>query len=125
MIEIFILPLEYILDPRTYANLNRYIMGILFFPPLCIIAIFETYFDTTRHSAFLSLSQDIDEFGPGAQNPEPQRSDDEFGPGEEEEKVISRVSFEDLKNQMPSLLRSTDGQILWEVSLIVAIRVHY
>lgn len=117
MIEIFILPLEFVLDARTYATLNRYVMGVLFFPPLCTIAIFETYFDTTRHSAFLSLSEDIDEFGPGAKDPEPQRSQDQFGPGEEEEKVICKVSFEDLKNQMPSLLRSTDGQILWEVSL--------
>ena len=119
MIELCILPLEYVLAPRTYANLNRYIMGVLFFPPLCTIAIFETYLDKTRYSAFLSLSQDIDEFGPDAEDPEPQRTDDCYGPGEEDEKVISRVAFEDLKKVLPSLLRSTEGQILFEVSHIV------
>lgn len=38
------------LSPKHYATLNRWVMGILFFIPLVLIASFESVFDRRRHT---------------------------------------------------------------------------
>lgn len=46
-----------------------------------------------------------------------------MGDAEEEGLEISKVLFEELKKALPSLTRSVQGEILWEVSLGLSKRV--
>ncbi|GAA5881654.1 hypothetical protein JCM16303_005529 [Sporobolomyces ruberrimus] len=121
LIEIFILPLEWVLSRKTYAKLNRIIMGFLFCIPLCVIALFESHLDRGRNEEFQSLLEEPDEYQDAEENPEPWHGEndngeaDDFGDVEEEGKEISKVKFEDLKKKMPSLTRSVSGEILWQV----------
>ncbi|GAA6008524.1 hypothetical protein JCM11491_004508 [Sporobolomyces phaffii] len=121
LIEIFILPLEWVLSRKTYAKLNRWLMGILFCIPLCVISLFESHLDRGRSEEFQSLLEEPDEYQDAEENPEPWHGEnnngeaDDFGDVEEEGKEISKVKFEDLKKKMPSLTRSVSGEILWQV----------
>jgi hypothetical protein len=38
------------LSSKNYAKLNRWVMGIIFFIPLVLIASFESTFDTRKHT---------------------------------------------------------------------------
>lgn len=136
MVEICILPLEFVLSSKAYTKLNRYLMGTLFCVPLCVsallasattwltlhpphscaIALFETHFDGTRAKDFAALTEEPDEFGDAEEDPQPCRTTDDMGDAEEEGLEISKVSFEELKKALPSLTRSVQGEILWEVS---------
>lgn len=121
LIEIVILPLEYVLDRKTYAKLNRYIMGFLFCLPLCIIASWESYLDKGRHEEFLALLEEPDEYQDAEENPDAWHGDndngeaDDMGEPDEVGKEISKVKFEDLKKKMPNLEKSVTGDILWQV----------
>jgi len=123
LIEIVILPLEFVLDRKTYAKLNRYIMGFLFCLPLCIIATWESYLDKGRHEEFLALLEEPDEYQDAEENPDAWHGDndngeaDDMGDADEVGKEISKVKFEDLKKKMPNLEKSVTGDILWQVSL--------
>ncbi|ORY54375.1 hypothetical protein BCR35DRAFT_296731 [Leucosporidium creatinivorum] len=115
LIEVCILPLEFVLSTKAYAQLNRYLMGTLFCVPLCAIALFETHFDGTRAKDFAALTEEPDEFGDAEEDPQPCRTSDDMGDAEEEGLEISKVSFEELKKALPSLTRSVQGEILWEI----------
>jgi hypothetical protein len=54
-------------------------------------------------------------FGDAEEDPQPCRTSDDMGDAEEEGLEISKVSFEELKKALPSLTRSVEGEILWEV----------
>ncbi|GAA6060814.1 hypothetical protein JCM10212_000587 [Sporobolomyces blumeae] len=121
LVELFILPLEWIVSPKTYAKINRVIMSCLFCIPLCTIAMFESYFDKRRREEYLELLEEPDEYQDAEEDPSPWRGEeangdeDEMGPPEEEGKEISRVKFADLKAKMPNLTRSVSGEILWQI----------
>lgn len=85
-------------------------------PDSCVIALFETHFDRTRSRDYAALTEEPDEFGDAEEDPEPCRTADEMGDAEEEGLKISTTSFEELKKALPSLTRSVQGEILWEVS---------
>lgn len=82
-----------------------------------IISIYETHFDTARKRDFLALTQEEDPFTNNEEDPEPQDEDDQYGKGDKGRK-ISTKSFEELKKGLPSLMRSTLGEILYEVTEI-------
>ncbi|GAA5930927.1 uncharacterized protein JCM15063_002498 [Sporobolomyces koalae] len=121
LVELFILPLEWVLSRKTYAKLNRWIMGVLFCIPLCVIALFESRFDKGRREEFYSLLEEPDEYQECEENPEPWNGEnndgqaDDCGDVEEEGKEICKVKFDELKKKMPSLTRSVSGEILWQV----------
>ncbi|KAK4053593.1 Calcium channel yvc1 [Microbotryomycetes sp. JL221] len=116
LIEIFILPLEFILSTETYTQLNRILMSTLFFIPLTIIALFETRFDKVQFKQFQSLLEEQDEFQDAEEDPEPWTSnDDEYGRADETGLKISKVEFKDLKLKLPNLSKSLQSEILAEV----------
>ncbi|TNY22210.1 hypothetical protein DMC30DRAFT_362069 [Rhodotorula diobovata] len=117
LIELFILPLEFVVSEATYAHINRVLMSFLFFLPLCGIALFETHISPLRKQDLDDLLQEPDDFQEPEEDPEPYRgaSDNDEDPGEPEGMKISRVSFADLKKRMPSLERSVEGEILYQV----------
>ncbi|KAI5480689.1 calcium activated cation channel [Pseudohyphozyma bogoriensis] len=90
LVELPILPFEYILSKERYATLNRYLMGTVFFIPL----------------DFASLTSEVDEYT--EEDEDPKACSDEPDGME-----ISKVSFEELKKSLPSLTRSVSGEILW------------
>lgn len=36
LVELFLLPFEKMVDHKTYAKMNRYVMSVIFFVPLCV-----------------------------------------------------------------------------------------
>ncbi|KAM0786008.1 hypothetical protein ACM66B_006824 [Microbotryomycetes sp. NB124-2] len=115
LIEIFILPLEFVISSQAYTRLNRFLMGSLFFVPLTFIALFETHFYSTRQQEFQALMEEPDEFTEDQEDPEPHTKDDEYGKGDEEGFKISTVKFQELKKKLPDLSRSLQVEILAEV----------
>ncbi|KAK4706072.1 hypothetical protein P7C70_g115, partial [Phenoliferia sp. Uapishka_3] len=115
VIEMCILPLEFVVPKRTYAAINRYLMGALFCVPIACIALFESQFDHRSGRDYKALTEEPDEFGSADEDPDPCTQSDDIGAGEEEGKKICTVSFAELKAAMPSLTRSTQGEILWEL----------
>lgn len=115
LIELCILPLEFVVSKETYAKLNRWIMSTLFCVPLCAIALFETHFDRMRSNDFNALLEEPDEFGEAEEDPEPCSKDDDMGLAEADGMKISTTSFADLKAMLPNLTRSVQTEILHEV----------
>lgn len=145
LIEAVIAPLEYCISRASYAKLNRVVMSVVFFLPLfvwsslltyffsflfrglraerfeffksdsCTIALFETHFDSSRQKDYAALLVEPDEYSAEDRDPLPCYNDDEFGNGEDQGKVIARVSFEELEKSLPSLRKSATTLILDEV----------
>lgn len=140
LVELFILPLEWIVSKKTYARINRVLMSFLFFLPLCVslslsyvtsststdgrllarrcsIALFETHISPLKKQDLHALLEEPDDFQEPEEDPEPYRnaSEDDADSGEPEDMQISRVSFADLKKRLPSLERSVEGEILFQV----------
>lgn len=87
-------------------------MGMLFFVPLTIIAVYENHFDKHRAAAFLGLLEEQEPFTAADEDPEPQRESDEHGTGDAQDDEISKVPFDELKKSLPDLSASTQGTIL-------------
>ncbi|BGP41086.1 Calcium channel yvc1 [Rhodotorula kratochvilovae] len=118
LVELFIIPLEFVVSRETYARINRVLMGTLFFFPLWCISLFETRISPLRQSDLEDLLREPDDFQSPEEDPEPYRNaegDDDPDNGEPEGMKICRVSFKELKERMPNLERSVEGQILYEV----------
>ncbi|KAL8279633.1 hypothetical protein RQP46_007946 [Phenoliferia psychrophenolica] len=140
LIEILILPLELILSTETYASINRYLMGTIFCVPMHVspssylyltsltlshtssacIALFESQFDHRRLQDFASLTEEPDEYAAADEDPEPYTQSDDIGEGDADGKKICIVSFAELKKALPSLTRSVQGEILWEIAMGVS-----
>lgn len=54
------MPLEYVVPRRTYTRINRVAMSILFFLPLCCIALFESHFDPSLREDMHQLRAEED-----------------------------------------------------------------
>ncbi|SCZ94771.1 BZ3500_MvSof-1268-A1-R1_Chr12-1g03647 [Microbotryum saponariae] len=115
LIELLILPLEMILSKEAYKKLNRILMSIVFFIPLCFIALFESTHSSRRSSDYQSLTIEPDEFTSSDEDPSPHSQEDDLGASEPEGMLISKVKFEDLKKELPNLDRSKLDEVLWEV----------
>lgn len=82
----------------------------------CVIALFETHFDTHRLRDFESLTRELDEYGPEDEDPVACRIADDLGAADTEGYDVSKVAFAELKKVLPRLTRSTQTEILLEVS---------
>ncbi|GAA5878176.1 hypothetical protein JCM8547_008364 [Rhodosporidiobolus lusitaniae] len=117
LIELPILPLEFLLSKPAYARLNHSLMSLLFFFPISIIALWETHIDPLRSRDLEELLQERDDYQEPEEDPEPYRTrqgeEGEFGQGGEPEGMeISKVSFGELKKKLPDLSASTEGKTL-------------
>lgn len=116
LLELFLLPLELCVSVEVYTKINNVIMSVLFFPILCIIAIFEAHWEkgTYQRGREPTLDEDgidysLDEDPDMASISGLSRSEARSG-GE-----IAKVKFEELVKVFPDLQSSTTSQILAEV----------
>lgn len=112
LIEIVVGPFEYVVHPRTYATINKYVMGTIFFIPLAVIALYEAELDPSKNKwvkNWLSHSDQGFEDDPEAQDPEPDDEDAANG------LRISRVPFKELISVFPDTTQSSEAVILGEV----------
>ncbi|KIJ56958.1 hypothetical protein M422DRAFT_23093 [Sphaerobolus stellatus SS14] len=107
-IEIFLVaPFEPILSRERYAKLNKYIMLVVFFIPLTVIALYESRDKKSSYFRdwFERANGEIDN-SDEAKNPE---VDDEDG------RQISKVQFEDLIKVFPNTSMSSDERVLRDI----------
>ncbi|PPQ66580.1 hypothetical protein CVT26_009480 [Gymnopilus dilepis] len=104
---LFVVPFELFpilrLSDKHYATLNRYIMSVIFFLPLCSIAIFESLFNRRKNSwleTWFRGDDEGEEDSPANRNP---IVNDPNCPGLQ----ISKVSFEDLVKVFPNTAQVT------------------
>jgi hypothetical protein len=87
------------LNPSAYAKLNRFIMGIIFFIPLTMIAFYESVIDTS-HSVWmkrwLSGNDEGEEDRPEDRDPAVDEGTDSLG------RIISKVPFDRLVKAFPN-----------------------
>lgn len=112
LIEVFLVaPLEFFLTKKNYAKLNSFIMTIVFFIPLCLIAFYESQVIHSRggmlHDWFAQTSPEDDE-DPSVINP---TSDDPHG-------EISKHDFKELIKCFPNTTVSESTAILREVDVV-------
>jgi hypothetical protein len=110
IIEVFVAPFEFVLSPRVYAKLNRYILLVVFFIPLCLIALYESLFRTNRHNwakKWFRYSAGFDEDdGPLSKDP---TVDEPSG------LKISRVPFDEITSHFPNTELGTEAIIMAEL----------
>jgi hypothetical protein len=115
LIEIvFVAPFEIIpgfsLSAENYTKLNRYVMTVVFFIPLTIIALFESSFRPRNNkwmARWLSGNDEGDMDDPSARDPSV-----EDGEGLE----ISKVPFTELVKAFPDTTQSTEATLMKEIS---------
>jgi len=104
------------LSPETYNQLNRYVMSVIFFIPLCCIALYESTLHM-RHNHWMKywlLSRDqadssVDSEGATSKNPKVDGKDAENG------LEISKIKFADLVKVFPNTHQSSEATILKEI----------
>ncbi|KAH8913540.1 hypothetical protein BT69DRAFT_1366207, partial [Atractiella rhizophila] len=112
LIEFVILPLEFVISREAYATINRYLMRVIFFIPLCCIALYESRYDapTIRR---LKLDSILDEY-------EEELDVDPIVPREERDedgvREISKFTYEELTSKFPDVKKTVTMNILSEVS---------
>ncbi|KAH7930691.1 hypothetical protein BV22DRAFT_1139072 [Leucogyrophana mollusca] len=112
LIEIFLVaPFElFALSAKSYAKLNRYVMTIVFFVPLSVIAVFET--SSTKRSWVSNWLQSADA---GEQDSPMNRDPVVDGTDGDEGLQISKVAFEELVKRFPNTEESSEATILREI----------
>ncbi|KAJ7284134.1 calcium activated cation channel [Mycena rebaudengoi] len=100
------------LNPSAYAKLNRFIMGIIFFIPLTMIAFYESVIDTS-HSVWmkrwLSGNDEGEEDRPEDRDPAVDEGTDSLG------RIISKVPFDRLVKAFPNTNQSSEALMLKEL----------
>ncbi|PPQ64620.1 hypothetical protein CVT24_008357 [Panaeolus cyanescens] len=99
------------LSEKNYAKVNRWVMSIVFFVPLCIIALCESTFDSRRHvwmESWFRGDNEGEQDSPASRNP---IVDDPTCQGLE----ISRVPFEELIKVFPNTGQSMETTIINEI----------
>lgn len=95
LIETFLIaPFEFILSPEAYVKLNRVVMTIIFFVPLCVIALYETAVHHKRsmlHQYFGHTAPEEEDDDPAVLDP---RGNDPSG-------EITKVDFKELTESFP------------------------
>jgi len=115
LIEIFFVsPFEFFgfakLSREAYAKLNRWVMGIVFFIPLTIIAVYESTF-TSRNAWMRHWWSGNDE----GEIDRPEYRDPEMDEAEEHGMVISKVPFAELVKMFPNTEQSSEAIIMKEI----------
>ncbi|KDQ08892.1 hypothetical protein BOTBODRAFT_165491 [Botryobasidium botryosum FD-172 SS1] len=108
LIELVIAPLEYVISAKAYARINRAIMTVIFFVPIVIIALFESYLDVTTNKFMRSMFQAAEE----GEEEDPINRDPQV---DEDGKTICKVQFEELTRAFPDLSQTREAPIMAEV----------
>ncbi|KAJ7682507.1 calcium activated cation channel [Mycena polygramma] len=117
LIEVFLIsPFELFgycsLSASAYAKLNRFVMGVVFFIPLTLIAFYESVTDGEEKHAWmkrwLSGNDEGEEDRPEYRDPE---VDEANGMG----RIISKVPFEELVKEFPNTNQSSEALMLKEI----------
>ncbi|KAJ7368610.1 hypothetical protein DFH08DRAFT_831810 [Mycena albidolilacea] len=116
LIEVFLIsPFEILsMGARTYAKLNRVVMGVVFVVPLSLIAFYESVLRSggSKHAwmkRWLSGNDEGEDDRP--ENRDPEVEDDGHGGG----RVISKVRFEELVKAFPNTNQSSEALMLKEI----------
>ncbi|KAJ7498649.1 hypothetical protein FB451DRAFT_1016192 [Mycena latifolia] len=117
LIEVFLVtPFELFgrcsLSQSAYAKLNRFVMVVIFFIPLTMIAFYESAMDTNKHvwmKRWLRGNDEGEDDRP--ENRDPAVDEGEGGPG----RVISSVPFEELIKAFPNTNQSSEALMLKEI----------
>ncbi|KAG1815632.1 uncharacterized protein BJ212DRAFT_230992 [Suillus subaureus] len=109
----FVAPFEIFgLQSRLYAKLNRVIMGIIFFVPLTIIALFET--SNMTKSWMVNSDDEVDTENPDVLDPVVE------GPDADQGSEISKIPFDELVKRFPNTEQSMEATIIKEIKEIRA-----
>ncbi|KAH9482548.1 Calcium channel YVC1 [Psilocybe cubensis] len=119
LIEAFLVaPLEFLpfirLKEKTYAKLNRYVMGFIFILPLTLIAFVESTFDRRKHTWMENWFRGNDEGSEDLPENRDPVVDDPNCQGLE----ISKIPFEELIKVFPNTVQSTEATILKEIGTV-------
>ncbi|EJF62394.1 calcium activated cation channel [Dichomitus squalens] len=112
LVETFLVaPFEFYVSQKTYAKINRHVMQVVFFIPLCVIALFEAHLDPAKNRWVKDWFTSPDEGGedaPHFQDPEVNGDDGARG------LKISKVPFSELIKAFPDTTHSSETVILKE-----------
>ncbi|KAK7695378.1 hypothetical protein QCA50_000013 [Cerrena zonata] len=110
---VLIAPWEFVLSSKAYAKLNKYVMSVLFFIPLAIIAVYEAELDPAKNKwmkNWLSQADEGLEDMPEFQDPEVDGEDAAAG------LRISKVPFKELISVFPDVTHSSENIIVKELT---------
>ncbi|KAJ7752751.1 calcium activated cation channel [Mycena maculata] len=112
LIEVFLIsPLEFTMSAPAYAKLNRFVMAVIFFIPLAIIAFYESVLDSDKHKWMKRWLSGDDE---GACD-RPEYRDPEVDEGNGLGRVVSKVPFDELVKAFPNTGQSSEALMLKEI----------
>ncbi|KAJ7167506.1 calcium activated cation channel [Mycena filopes] len=121
LIEVFLIsPFELFgrcsLSPGVYAKLNRFVMGVVFFLPLTMIALYESVTEQPAKHAWMKrwLSGNDEGEDDRPEYRDPEVVDDDSG-GSGPGRVISKVKFEELVKAFPNTNQSSEALMLKEI----------
>ncbi|KAI0375859.1 hypothetical protein BV20DRAFT_959903 [Pilatotrama ljubarskyi] len=113
IIEVFLVaPFEFFVSDKTYAKINRYVMRVVFFVPLCMIALYESQLNPDKNRWVKDWFTSPDEGGEAAphyQDPEVVGEDAERG------LRITKKPFSELVAAFPDTTHSAESVIISEV----------
>ncbi|KAJ7686075.1 calcium activated cation channel [Mycena rosella] len=108
LIEVFLIsPFELCTSQAAYAKLNRFVMLLIFFVPLTMIAFYESVMDTNKHVWMKRWLRGDDE----GEDDQPEYRDPEV----DDERKISRVPFDELIKAFPNTNQSSEALMLKEI----------
>ncbi|RPD66965.1 calcium activated cation channel [Lentinus tigrinus ALCF2SS1-7] len=112
IVEIFLIaPFEFFVSEKTYATINRYVMRVLFFIPLCAILLYESHLDPARNHWVKDWFSSADEGGSDAPHwRDPEVSGDDADRGLQ----ISKVPFDELVAMFPDTTHSQEVAVMKE-----------
>ncbi|KAH9850782.1 hypothetical protein C2E23DRAFT_887118 [Lenzites betulinus] len=118
VIEIFfVAPFEFFVSEATYAKINRRVMQVVFFIPLCMIALYESQLDPAKNRWVKDWFSSPDEGGeeaPHLHDPEVNGADAARG------LKISKKAFQELVSVFPDTTHSGEAVIIGEVKELKA-----
>ncbi|KAG8719451.1 hypothetical protein FRC09_011122 [Ceratobasidium sp. 395] len=110
LIEVFLVaPFELVLSRKSYAQLNRRVMLVVFFVPLVLISLFESHLDTKRNifmRHMFTATQDGEEDDPENKDPVVENEDG---------MKISKKSFDEIIKAFPNSFLSSEATIMNEL----------
>ncbi|KZT71461.1 calcium activated cation channel [Daedalea quercina L-15889] len=112
---LLVAPLEFVVSKRMYDRVNRCVMMVLFFIPLCTIALYEAELDPAKNRWIRDLLSHPDEGGEDT----PEFEDPGVHPADHAKGLeISKVPFEELVKVFPDMTRSNEAVMLNEMEMM-------
>lgn len=108
---VLIAPLELVFDKKIYAQLNRYVMSVLFFIPMASIALYESMLDPRRNKWMSNWVNGGLDLCDTAETRDPDAEGEDADRGLK----ISTVPFNELIKVFPNTTQSSEATILKEV----------